>query len=114
MPTAPQCDSEDLVVIADDKQGLEFRNYEAEFTVLDARHVTQAWLNDVFAGEHSQATVQAPGGNGSPAGPTSHRPGSRQTPKSAPRAEFDAQSRNDPPISDEDGRRRLQREIFAR
>ena len=43
--------SEDLVVIAHDRQGLELRNYRAKFTVLDARHVTRAWLNDVLAGE---------------------------------------------------------------
>jgi hypothetical protein len=42
---------EDLVVISRDRQGLDLQNYQAKFTVLDAEHVTRAWLNDVLAGK---------------------------------------------------------------
>jgi hypothetical protein len=58
---------EDLVVIAHDRQGLELRNYQAKFTVLDAERVTRVWLNDVLAGEPLSDNCRMSGGSGSPA-----------------------------------------------
>ncbi|MGO8728158.1 MAG: HNH endonuclease [Streptosporangiaceae bacterium] len=107
--------SEDLVVIAHDRQGLELRNYQAKFTVLDARHVTRAWLNDVLAGE--PLSGNCPDAWREWVTRLAYQPLARfpqDAEERAARAEFDAQSGNDPPISDEDARRRLQREIFAR
>jgi hypothetical protein len=124
---------EDLVVIAHDRQGLELRNYQAKFTVLDAERVTRGWLNDVLAGEplsdncpdvwrewvtrrvfqplvFGQDRVNFPTG----VLPPSVLRFPQDPDEHAARAEFDAQSANDPPLSDEDARRRVQREIFAR
>src|SRR5689334_19274088 len=38
---------EDLVAVSHDRNGLNLRNYQAKFTMLDAGRVTRAWLNDV-------------------------------------------------------------------
>jgi len=124
---------EDLVVISHDRQGLELRNYQAKFTVLDAERVTRAWLNDVLAGEPLsdncpevwrewvdrrvyQPLTLGRDGERIPVGllppPVLRFP--QDAEERAARAEFDAQVANDPPISDEDARRRVQREIFAR
>jgi Restriction endonuclease AspBHI N-terminal/HNH endonuclease len=120
---------EDLVVIAHDRQGLELRNYQAKFTVLDAERVTRAWLNDVLAGEPLsdncpdawrewvarrvfQPLVLGQDGERVPLPSVLRFP--QDAEERAARAEFDAQSANDAPVGDEDARRRVQREIFAR
>ena len=124
---------EDLVVISHDRQGLELRNYQAKFTVLDAEQVTRAWLKDVLAGEPLsdncpdvwrewvarrvfRPLVLGQDGERIPAELLA--PSVLQFPQDAEeraaRAEFDAQSSDDPPIGDEDARRRVRREIFAR
>jgi hypothetical protein len=124
---------EDLVAISHDRQGLELRNYQAKFTVLDAERVTRAWLNDVLAGEPLSGScpvawrewvtrrvyrpmVFGPGGERTPVGSVSPLllPFPQDAQERASRAEFDARSASDPPVSDEDARRRVQREIFAR
>lgn len=124
---------EELVIVSQDRHGMELRNYQATFTVLDAERVTRAWLNDVLAGEPLADScpdvwrewvtrrVFAPlvlGQGGSPIPAGLIPPGVLRFPQDAEeraaRAEFDAQSANDPPVSDEDARRRVQREIFAR
>ena len=92
---------EDLEVIAHDRQGLELRNYRATFTVLDARHVTRAWLNDVLAGE--PLSGNCPDAWREWVTGLAYQPLARfpqDDEERAARAEFDAQSRNDPPISD--------------
>ena len=118
---------EDLMIISHDRQGLELRNYQAKFTVLDAERVTRAWLNDVLAGEPLSDNcpevwrewvvrrVFRPlvlGQDGSL--PPSVLRFPQDAEERAARAEFDVQSASDIPVGDEDARRRVQREIFAR
>ena len=124
---------EDLAeVTSHDRQGREIRNYQAKFTVLDARHVTRPWLDDVLAGEPLSGNCPgawrewvtrrayqplASGQAGEqPAGslPPSMLRFPQDPEEQAARAEFDAQNARTPPISDEDARKRVQREIFAR
>jgi hypothetical protein len=124
---------QDLVVISHDRQGLQVPNYQAKFTVLDAERVTRAWLNDVLAGEPLsdncpavwrewvtrrvyKPVVLGHDGERIPVGilPPSVLQFPQDAEERAARAEFDAQSANDLPINDEDARRRVQREIFAR
>lgn len=124
---------EDLVVVSHDRNGLNLRNYQAKFTVLDAERVTRAWLNDVLAGEplsdncpgawrewvtHKAYRPLALGRGWEPVKPGSLPLSTLRFPQDADelttRAEFDAQSADDPPISDEDARKRIQREIVAR
>jgi Restriction endonuclease AspBHI N-terminal/HNH endonuclease len=127
-------DGEDLVeVTSHDRQGREIRNYRAKFTVLDARHVSRTWLNDVLAGEPLSANcpdawrqwiadrTYQPLASGQAEEPRTGLPLPPSTTRFPQdpeerdaRAEFDAQSASNPPISDEDARRRVQREIFAR
>jgi hypothetical protein len=106
---------EDLVVIAHGRQGLEVRNYRATFTVLDARHLTRAWLDDVLAGEPLSANcpdVWREWVTRRAYQPLARFPQGAQ--ERAARDEFDAAATDHPPISDEDARRRVLREIFAR
>jgi hypothetical protein len=42
--------SEDLVAMWKVKHGLRFQNYRAIFTILDAGHVSRAWIEDLIAG----------------------------------------------------------------
>jgi hypothetical protein len=120
---------EDLVVISHDRQGSELQNYQAKFTVLDTGRVTRAWLNDVLAGkplsdncpdvwrEWVARRVFQPlvlGQDGERIPPPSVLRFPQDAEERAARAGFDAESTTDPPISDEDARRRVQREIFAR
>lgn len=58
---------EDLLVISQDRQGLELRNYQAKFTVLDAERVTRAWLTTCSLVNRSPTTARMPGGSGSSA-----------------------------------------------
>jgi Restriction endonuclease AspBHI N-terminal len=106
---------QDLEVITHDRQGLALRNYRATFTVLDVRHVTWAWIDDVLAGE--PLSGNCPDAWREWVTRWAYQPLARfpqDAEERAARAGFDAQSRNDPPISDEDARRRLLREIVAR
>jgi len=42
--------AEDLVAVWKFKRGLRFQNYRALFTILDAGHLSRAWLDDLIAG----------------------------------------------------------------
>lgn len=124
---------EDLVAVSHDRNGLNLRNYQAKFTMLDAERVTRAWLNDVLAGEPLSDNCPAAwrewvahkaykplflgrGWEPVKAGslPLSTLRFPQDPDELTARAEFDAQDANDLPISDADARKRVQREIFAR